>query len=170
MYEGWGKYFAAAPTGTSVLASLLLTFDALGTDRAVWAIVAVVVLTLALTLVALWFARSRTIEAYREGAAASRSKEGGSTSSRAIASAADREFLTTQVVPAFLDGGLDRTRDFFTAFIARLDLSDEEREMEEAFLTATLEDETLSRRARIDRIVHHFAPEEQSGNSRATSR
>jgi hypothetical protein len=158
LQEVW-KYAAAIATGISAVAAVLLTFDALGGSRAVWALAGTAAVAGLSSVLALWLSGRKIIAAYSERATAARSADQWSRSPRVEASARYEDYLNTQVVPAFLDAGLDRTRDVFAEFIGRLDLSEDEREKEFAFLEATYADPQLTRREKIHRLVQHFAPE-----------
>src|SRR2546425_1002985 len=105
--QRWGKYVAAGATVVSSLLAVLLTFQSLGQIRAIWALVGAAAVGLSFSVAGLWFARKTTIAAYTRGAEADWLSEVDEPRDSAT-SAAYQEFLSTQVVPAFVDGGLDR--------------------------------------------------------------
>lgn len=157
MFRAWRKYLAAAASALSAVAAIVLTVSALGGAQAAWALVAGVAASAVGSLVVLLISGRETISTYRQGATDAQS--GLQPSSPPAAQlASDPDFLYRQVVPAFLDTGLDRTRKAFLDLVDHLDVSSEDREEERRFIDETYDDETLSPREKVSRIVSHFAP------------
>ena len=133
----------------------------MGGSQVLLALVSTSALGLIPTLIGLWLLSARTLRGFREKA--ERDAAGMEASRALLISAGDREVLTTQVIPAFLDAGVRRTRSFFLDLIPSLDLSPEGIEAEEKFVNATAEDPELHRHEKIERLVFHFAGDGPSG-------
>jgi hypothetical protein len=146
--RGWAQYGFALAAAGSVVAAVAITFQGLGHSRAVLAVTVAGLLGAVASLVGTQLIAKRSIDAYQKEA---------ETSRRAgMSSTADPEFLNTQVIPALMDQGLDRARDFFISLITDLDLPKEERERQLDFIKATYDDDGLSKREKIERLARRY--------------
>jgi hypothetical protein len=66
--------------------------------------------------------------------------------------------LSKEIVPAFQDAGLSRSRDSFLHLVDDLGLEQGEAKQEKAFINQTVDDPDLDDQQKIDRLVRHFAP------------
>jgi hypothetical protein len=151
------KLFSIFATALSMLAALVVLFDVVGGSQVVWAAVSASALGLIPSLIGIWLLRSLTLERVKEKARVN--IEEGNVHP-ILVSVRDRAMFSTQVIPAFLDAGVQRTRAFFLDLIPTLDLSPEEEEAEERFVIATAEDSGLARQEKIERLVLHFTGEQ----------
>jgi hypothetical protein len=66
--------------------------------------------------------------------------------------------IRVQVVPAFSEIGVDRTRQAFRKLISDLDLPESEQQTLRTFLDKTAEDSQLGDQQKIEQMVFRFAP------------
>jgi hypothetical protein len=145
-------------TALCVAASVYLIFSTLGKKRALLALLGVVGITLVASLVALWISRKKAIRSYTEGVKVGwgvvdrRDSTSAPTATRAV----DHDFLTREVVPAFLDSGLNQTRSVILELLDQLNMPPNQRTTAERFVDSTYDSE-LSKRQKVEQIVFHFA-------------
>lgn len=155
------KFLALGATALGLLGALATTFDALGSQAAVWALLATGGTAVAGSLAGVWISARQTIRHYAEAsteAARTRASRGGRRQERPSATVADLVYRRAEVVPAFADAGLDRTRTFFLGLVDEVESQEEERRREKAFVESVYGDESLSKREKIEKLVEHFAP------------
>ena len=142
------KWLTAVATTLSVVAAGLSTVDVLGSHRGVSTILIVGLATLLITTVAVWLAGRRALDTYRHSF-----KQREAT---VIEKERRQAFLTTEVLPAFQDVGVDRTRRYFVNLVTDLQLDDTRRKTEFDFIEEVVARPSINKREKIDQLVRHF--------------
>jgi|GEM_PF-5679322 len=148
------KFLSLVLTSFSLLISLAVTVAALGVSAAVLVGLGTVAFTVVVTVAGVWLVGTRTRSRYAEQvmAMARETESMVDTSTEAL-----EPELSTEVVPAFQDIGVERTREAILEMIDKLDLPAEKAQKERDFVARVAADKSLARRDKVERIVRHFA-------------
>ncbi len=163
------KAFAVSSNLLGIIAALILSAEALGAPDAVLVAIASVLLVALTSGVGLWYVSRRMRTQYLEAAKASYHAQELADARAKAAMYSDPDLLRREIVPAFRDAGLVRSRDSFLSLVESLQLDAEATSREREFIEMTVKDPALRDQEKIDRLVSHFAPsleatEEEGGH------
>lgn len=156
------QVFAISSNVIGVIAAVVLAAEALSVSSAAWAAIASMLLVGLTSGVGLWYVGRRTRDEYLAAAKSAHTRDHAASPDETAAGLSDPDVLRREIVPAFQDAGLSRSRDFFLELVESLNLEQEEAARKKAYVDKIFTDQVLTDREKIDRLVRHFAPDPES--------
>jgi hypothetical protein len=141
-----------------VAVSIALVSNAIGTFRTVWAAVGAVLLVVLTSGVGLWRVGRRMRSDYLEAAVSAWPLKIEARSGPDQTDYVDPYLLRKEIVPAFWDAGLQRSRSDFLQLVDSLNLEDEAATREKTYVERVVADSSLPDEVKIELLVRHFAP------------